>query len=89
MDSHAEHERVVLGPQGRLVVPARYRKLLNLQPGEPMIMRLVDGALVLERPADVRERLRARFRNVNQRGTSLAQELIRERRKEARRESPR
>lgn len=50
-------------------------------------MRLVDGALILERPAAVQARLRARFQKVNKQGKSLAAELIADRRKEGRRES--
>lgn len=69
------------------MVPARYRKLLNLQPGDRLVMRLADGVLTLEPQSVVHERLRARFRKVTQQGVSLADELIRERRRKAKRES--
>jgi AbrB family looped-hinge helix DNA binding protein len=82
-----DSELIALGPQGRLVVPARFRKELNLQPGDRLVMRLAKGALVLEPQSVVQERLRARFSKVNHCGVSLAGELIRERRREAKRES--
>jgi AbrB family looped-hinge helix DNA binding protein len=77
---------VRIGPQGRLVIPARLRRDLHLSEGDRLVARREGRArLVLEKPAAAAERLQERFAGVPQ-GTSLADELIAERRKEARRD---
>ena len=78
------HAGVSLGPQGRVVVPAPMRRALGFQPGEMLVARVEDERLVIERPESVERRIRARFRKAGER--SLAEELIAERREEARRE---
>ena len=79
------HADVQFGAQGRVVVPAPIRKVLGFQPGETLVARVEDDHLVIEKPESVERRIRARFRN--SRKHSLAEELIAERREEARRES--
>lgn len=78
------HE-VQLGPQGRLVVPAALRRELGLTPGERLLIRMKDGALILEPKNTLERRLRERFRNVDPQ-ISLADVLIAERRAEAARD---
>ena len=80
-----KRNEIQIGPQGRLVVPAALRRELGLQPGERLLVRVKDGALILETRQAVERRLRARFRNVDP-NISLADELIKERRAEAVRE---
>ena len=48
-------KEIQLGPQGRLVVPAALRRELGLEPGERLLARVKDGALILE-PREVVER---------------------------------
>ena len=79
------HADVQLGAQGRLVVPAPIRKALGFRPGEMLVARVEDDHLVVEKPESVERRIRDRFRK--SRGRSLADELVAERREEARRES--
>ena len=79
------HADVQFGAQGRVVVPAPIRKALGFQPGETLVARVEDEHLVIEKPESVERRIRARFRGFA--GRSLADELIAERREEARRES--
>ena len=78
------HADVRFGAQGRMVVPAPIRKALGFQPGETLVARVEDEHLVIEKPESVERRIRARFRKAGDR--SLADELIAERRVEARRE---
>ena len=78
------HADIQLGAQGRVVVPAPMRRALGLQPGEMLVARVEGERLVIEKPASVERRIRARFRKSGER--SLAEELIAERREEARRE---
>jgi AbrB family looped-hinge helix DNA binding protein len=83
-----EGQTLIVGPQGRLVIPAAIRRELGLAPGAILAARVEDGRLVLEPREVVLTRLRRRFQKVTA-GVSLADELIDERRKEARRESRR
>lgn len=76
---------VRIGAQGRIVIPAELRKELGIQPGEQLIARAEDGRLVLERRDAILARLQALFAHIPA-GVSLADELIAERRAEARRE---
>ncbi|HEB67238.1 MAG TPA: AbrB family transcriptional regulator, partial [Gammaproteobacteria bacterium] len=62
------------------------RKALKLKPGDRLVARKVGDSLVLERRETVERRLRERFRHVP-RDVDLADELIAERRSEAKREA--
>lgn len=75
---------VELGAQGRLVVPAAIRKMLGFEPGETLLARVEEGRLIIEKAESVERRVRARFDKLK--GRTLADELIAERREEARRE---
>lgn len=75
-----------IGPQGRIVIPARLRKALGLKPGDKVLARVEGESLVLERRRQILDRLRSRFADVPSE-ISLAGELIAERRTEALRES--
>ena len=79
------HAEIQLGAQGRVVVPAPIRKAIGFRPGDALVARVEDDRLVIEKPESVERRIRARFRKSGDR--SLAEELIAERREEARRES--
>lgn len=77
---------VQVGPQGRLVIPASLRRVWQIERGQILIARLDGERLVLEKPAQVLQRVKRRFAAL--RGQpSLADELIAERRAEARREA--
>jgi AbrB family looped-hinge helix DNA binding protein len=74
-----------VGPDGRVLVPVELRRELGLEPGEPLVASVQDGRLVLESREAVLRRLRRRFGKVS-REVSLVDELIADRRREARRE---
>jgi AbrB family looped-hinge helix DNA binding protein len=78
---------VHMGPQGRLVIPAELRRALRLEPGETLVIRVEDDRLVLERPLAALARLQRAFSEAVPAGVSLADELIRDRRAEAERDS--
>lgn len=60
---HAESMRatVVLGVQGRLVVPADARRELGLAAGDELVLHTEGGRLVLERREDAGKRLRGLY----------------------------
>jgi AbrB family looped-hinge helix DNA binding protein len=73
---------VVLGKQGRLVIPVDVRTALGLQEGDRLHLRVADGALVVERPDVAVARLKGLGKNVPS-GRSLVGELLAERRRAA------
>jgi AbrB family looped-hinge helix DNA binding protein len=69
--------RLAVGPKGRVVIPVEIRRRLGLEEGSQLVA-LVQGEGVLLLPRDaVKRRLRQMFSRV---GTSMADELIRDRR---------
>ena len=74
-----------LGDQGRLVIPAPAREALGMEPGDVLSVRVEADHLVVERRAAILARLRKQFAALPD-GASLIDELIAERREEARRE---
>ena len=75
-----------LGPQGRVVIPAHFRRALGIGTGDALIASLDgEGRVVLEPKPAAYERFLRRF-DVIPRDVDLVAELIAERRAEARRE---
>src|SRR6266487_323307 len=77
---------VRLGPQGRLVVPVDLRRELSLDEGSELTIRSDGRRLILEPRAEVLRRLRDRFQRPTDEGVRLADELLADRREEARRD---
>jgi bifunctional DNA-binding transcriptional regulator/antitoxin component of YhaV-PrlF toxin-antitoxin module len=63
------------------------RRTLEIQPGETLMAHVEEDRLVLERREQILERLRGELRGTTPAGTSMVDELIAERRAEARREA--
>ena len=74
---------VRFGAQGRLVVPLPLREALGFKPGDPLVVRVQDGRLLVESRESVVRRVQERFGTP---GRSLVDELIAERRREAHQE---
>ncbi|MGL5809946.1 MAG: AbrB/MazE/SpoVT family DNA-binding domain-containing protein [Nocardioides sp.] len=70
---------LVLGQQGRLVIPADVRAALGLAPGDRLHLQLVGRRVVLERPQDAASELRGLAYEVSA-DRSLVDELLAERR---------
>lgn len=70
---------LVLGQQGRLVIPADVRVALGLAPGDQLHLHVAGSRLVLERPQDAVDELRALAKDVPK-SRSLVDELLAERR---------
>lgn len=78
--------RVRVSEKGRLVIPARFREVLGIEPGDVVELRLEDNGI---RVATTKQRLREarrRLKKIFGPGRSLSEELIAERREAARRE---
>lgn len=79
--TNAVSTTVVMGQQGRLVLPAEIRATLGLEPGQQLRLRVQGRSIVLERPEDAAAALRGFAVEAGSR--SLVEELIAERRAEA------
>lgn len=75
-----------MSANGRIVIPAAYRKALGLKSGDEVVITLGEGELRLSTSRHALRRLQALVRKHVPKGVSLADELIRERRDEASRE---
>ena len=76
---------VTIKTDGRVLVPAKLRRAFGAEPGEPLVARVEDGRLVLERRADVLRRAQERFDKLDP-DVSLVEELLADRRAEAARD---
>ena len=72
---------VVLGVQGRLVVPSEARKELGLAAGDELVLHTEGGRLVIERREDAGKRLRGLYSSEATKGA--VDELLAERRSAA------
>lgn len=70
---------VQVSPQGRVVIPVELRKAWQIEAGDILLARLENDRLILEKPAQIVRRIKARFAFL-QNQPSLADELIAERR---------
>ncbi|HEV2013286.1 MAG TPA: AbrB/MazE/SpoVT family DNA-binding domain-containing protein [Candidatus Dormibacteraeota bacterium] len=85
--AHAEAFPVQLGDRGRLVLPAEIRKQLNLREGDELLVTVQpDGSLRLTSPRLAVRETRGLYR-AQARHRSLVDELIADRRAEAKRET--
>jgi AbrB family looped-hinge helix DNA binding protein len=80
------HARVTINKQGRIVIPAPLRHALAIGPGDEIVVRVEGQQLVLETPAAILARIRARFASIPPE-VDLVAELLQERREAARREN--
>jgi AbrB family looped-hinge helix DNA binding protein len=78
--------RVRLNENGRVVIPAPYRKALGIKAGDEVILRMEDDELRITTMKRKIERAQQRIRKYVKPGVSLVDELIAERREAAKRE---
>ena len=71
---------------GRIVIPASFRKVLGINIGDEVVLRMEDDELRITTPKRRVERAQRLVRKHVKRGTSLVDELIAERREAARNE---
>lgn len=78
--------RARLNENGRIIIPASFRKALGIVPGDEVILRLDEDELRLTTRKHRVARAQRNARKYVPRGVSLADELIAERREAAKRE---
>jgi AbrB family looped-hinge helix DNA binding protein len=83
-----EHYSVRLGNRGRLVLPSKLRQKLRVKDGDRMLLTVQeDGTVRLVSAREAVTRLAGSLAHLAPKGVSLVDELIRERRREAKREA--
>lgn len=81
-----EVEKAQLGENGRIVIPAAFRKALGLKGGDVLTMRMDEDGLHIQTKRQALLKARAIVRQHIDKNRSLSDELIAERRLEANRE---
>lgn len=81
-----EQETVTIDKAGRAVIPARVRKALGIKPGGKMTLLLNEDSIELITPRAALRRAQVYFSQFKKPGVSYVDELIAEKRAEARRE---
>jgi AbrB family looped-hinge helix DNA binding protein len=71
-----------VGPGGRIVIPARYRKTIGVEVGDEIVLILDGEGVRVMTPRQAVKRAQGLVRKYVPEGTNLADELIEERRKE-------
>ncbi len=74
---------VMLGRNGRIVIPAVYRKKMRISEGDRLVLHYEEGALRLMTPSQAVQFAQSLVRQYVQDNRSLADELIAERKKES------
>jgi AbrB family looped-hinge helix DNA binding protein len=78
--------RVRVNENGRVVIPASFRKTLGIRAGDEVVLEMKDDELRISTVKSRVERAQRRVRRYMKSGRSLADELIAERREAAKRE---
>lgn len=86
MATQIKQAKARISPNGRVVIPAAIRQQLGVKPGDPILMDVEDGVLRLESYPTRIARIQRELAQYIAPGVSMADELIAERRAEARRE---
>lgn len=82
----AEETRMRVSQNGRVVIPASFRKALGINVGDEVLLRLQDDELRITTQQRRIQRAQRRARRYLKPGTSLVDELLAERREAARNE---
>jgi bifunctional DNA-binding transcriptional regulator/antitoxin component of YhaV-PrlF toxin-antitoxin module len=81
-----ERFTVAVDGSGRILLPAKLRKQLKLKKGTELIARVNEDQLVLQTRLQALRDAQAYFSKFRPAGTLWSEELVKERRREARRE---
>jgi antitoxin PrlF len=81
-----EETRTRVNENGRVVIPASYRKALGIEVGDEVVLRIEDDELRITTQQRRIQQAQRRARQHLKPGTSLVDELLAERRKAAKNE---
>ncbi len=81
-----EETRVRVNENGRVVIPAAFRKALGIETGDEVVLRIQDDELRITTQQLRIQRARRRARQYVKSGTSLVDELLADRREAAKNE---
>ncbi len=81
-----EEARVRINENGRVVIPAAFRKALGIEAGDEVVLSIRDDELRITTQQRRIQRARRRARQYVKSGTSLVDELLAERREAAKNE---
>jgi AbrB family looped-hinge helix DNA binding protein len=84
IDAPPVHTKI--NENGRVGVPAELRDLMGVKPGDAVVLTVSGGVLRVESYRSVIEKIRDSLRPLGKPGVLMSDELIAERREEARRE---
>ena len=78
--------RAKIGFGGRVVLPAKFRSALGVEPGDEVVLVLDENEVRVLTPSEAVRRAQALVRKYVRPGVSLSRELLKERKAEATRE---
>ena len=81
-DDELEQARIVIGPAGRVVIPAAFRRALGVEPGDAVSIRMENDELRMVSFDTETRRLREPLARYVPEGVSVVDELLKERRRE-------
>ena len=81
-----QEARLRVNENGRVVIPAAFRKALGIKVGDEVVLRVQDGELRITTQQSRIQRAQRRARQYVEPGTSLVDELLAERREAAKHE---
>ena len=81
------YAKLKIGEAGRIVIPAEMRAAMMVKPGDTVTAQVVDGEFRIVSPKVALKRVQAVAQQFKRPGVSAVDELIAERRAEARRET--
>lgn len=81
-----EQTRMRVGQNGRMVIPAAFRKAMGIQVGDEILLRIEDGELRITTQQRRIRQAQRRARRYLKPGASLVEELLSERHEAARNE---
>ncbi len=81
-----QQTRLRVSENGRVVIPASFRKALGIEVGDEVVLELKQDELRITTPQQRIQRARERARKYLPKGVSLSKELLAERREASRHE---
>ena len=81
-----DEARIQVNENGRIVIPAPFRKALGIDAGDELVLRVEDDELRITTQQRRIQRAQRRARKYLKPGTSLVEELLAERREAAKNE---